>query len=62
MDETLAKMDADGQAAIEELRPLVGKMSADQREGFMILLNWITRWYLKAGYKRLMHHLFNEFK
>ena len=55
------EMDAAAQAAIEELRSKVALLTPQQKEGFMMLVNWVKVWYMRAGYKRLLRKLREEF-
>lgn len=57
-----AEMDAAADTAAAALKNLLKEITPEQRKGAMILLTWINNFYLKAGYKRLMRVLREQFR
>lgn len=51
----MEKMDTDAQAADADWETIQKTLNAANMVGVKALMAWIDKWYLKAGYKRLIY-------
>lgn len=56
-EEIMEGMNVAAELADTELDQVLGKLTADEMAGVKKVIDWLNKWYLQAGYKRLNRSL-----